>query len=521
MSAWIRPERVSRAINALSQWRKTAKSQAAMHLWPLLALIGAGAKKGHSIAFTEAKDFEFWDRYARYPGESRERGGTSFAQNYYIEPLLEEDKPGDYPHRSPWSIRKRTFANSWHAASFDEANSTWLIQDDYADIFVRRVIARDNHVHRIPVVDLAVWLFREEEFADGASSETLEEHFRNAFPFAQDDYEKLFVFVSEDAQVIFTADRPSQNALREAISATLLPPLQTLSSKSNVQNQEPEPVAPLQSDDVVLMQVKSLIAFGTSGILLKGCPGTSKSWYANKLAATLTTDPKNIFKVQFHPAFGYEDFMEGYLPDEEKKSGFRLANKVFLTACEAASQTTEPVVLIIDEVNRGDPARIFGELLTYIEHDYRNVSFRKPYSGDPAFVPANLFVIGTMNEFDRSITQLDLALVRRLDHIQLKPSSEQVEAFLEDGEFSSQQIERIVEWFEGLQRILPSASGGVGHTYFKNVKRPEQLELMWDYRMLPYCEAVLELEPEKLNNAKRSFSSMYRAVLGQRDMGDE
>lgn len=519
MAVWIRPERVSRAISALSLWRKNAKSQAAMHLWPLLALVGAGARRGHAVAFTEAKDFEFWDTYFRYPSESRDRTGPPFAPHYYVEPLLERDKPSDYPHRGPWSIRKRTFANSWHAADFNEADSTWSLNDNYADSFVRHVLSRDNQIHRVPLVDLAVWLFREQEFQDAATSESLEERFLASFPFAQPDFEKLFVFVPEAPEAIFSSDHADEITLRNVIAAALLPEVETLSTAPSPG--KPEPVEPLPDDDVVLAQVQSLIAFGTSGILLKGCPGTSKTWYAKKLAATLTRNPDHMFQVQFHPAFGYEDFMEGYIPDEGTKSGFRLANKVFLLACETASKTAEPVVLVIDEVNRGDPARIFGELLTYIEHDYRNVPFRKPYSGEPASVPVNLFLIGTMNDFDRSITQLDLALIRRLDHIQLKPSSEQAEAFLEKGSFFPGQIERIIAWFEALQQILPASSGGIGHTYFKNVQRPEQLELMWEYRMLPYCEAILELEPEKLTNAKRSFTAMYRSVLGQRDMGDE
>jgi hypothetical protein len=144
-----------------------------MHLWPLLALVGAGAKKGESVNFTEAKDVEFWDKYARYPGEAREKSIQSeFTPHYYIEPLVQADKASDYPHRSPSTIRKRTFANSWHAAAFDDSTSMWQLGNDYADIFVREVLRRGTSVHRVPVVDLAIWLFREQEFPDGSTSET-------------------------------------------------------------------------------------------------------------------------------------------------------------------------------------------------------------------------------------------------------------------------------------------------------------------------------------------------------------
>jgi 5-methylcytosine-specific restriction protein B len=519
MALWIQPARVTAAISSLSYWRKAAQAQAAMHLWPLLALAEAGAAKKVATPFTETREYEFWDRYARFPEEKRERtGGGGFAQHYYIDALSQQDKPSDYPHRSPWTIRTRTFLNSWHASDFDPASSSWTFKDNFADIFVAKVLSRGGVVHRTPVVDLAVWLFREESFEDSATAESLEERFLDRFRFDRIDYEKLFEFTPEDKDHLFTPEKPLPAALTAAIRNGLVEEASTVIAGGTA----PPPVdEPLEENDPVMQQIRKLIAFGTSGVILKGCPGTSKTWYAKKIARSLSGGrPEHVYQVQFHPAYGYEDFVEGYLPDESSKSGFKLVDKVFLQACDAATSVSTPVVIIIDEINRGDPARIFGEILTYIEHDYRGLKFRKAYSGAEATVPANLFLIGTMNAFDRSITQLDLALIRRLDHIDLKPSSELVASFLEGSEFSSEQIDRIVQWFDAMQTILPESSGGIGHTYFKNVRRPDQLQVMWDYRMLPYCEALLELEPDKLTNAKRSFDSMYRAVLGQRAAGE-
>jgi hypothetical protein len=513
MALWIQPTRLTIAISTLSSWRREAKSQAAMHLWPLLALIEAGVSTSVEKQFTEAKEFEFWNRYFRFPGEVRDRNsGGGFTQHYYVDPLLQLDKPGDYPHRGPWTIRTRTFLNSWHAAEFKEGESSWRLKENFADIFVTKTLSKEGLVHRIPVVDLAVWLFREESFPDGSTADVLEKTFLERFPFQKADYEKLFRFTPEEPSHIFTASSPSKEAVFAGIStALLLPELEP--AKTQIQNALPDP--PLEEDDAVLQQVRSLIALGTSGIILKGCPGTSKTWYAKKIAATLTQQADHVFHVQFHPAYGYEDFVEGYLPDDTTKAGFRLGDKIFLQACATAAKVPTPVVIIIDEINRGDPARILGELLTYIEHDYRGAPFSKAYSGTIAVVPKNLVLIGTMNEFDRSITQLDLALIRRLDHIKLKPSSELVTAFLEPGDFTTGQVDRVVQWFEALQTILPEDSGGIGHTYFKCVTRPDQLQLMWEYRMLPYCEAILELEPDKLVNAERSFASMFKDILGQ------
>jgi len=486
-----------------------------MHLWPLLALMEAGVSTTAEKSFRESNEFDFWDRYFRFPGETRNRNvsGGGFAERYYIDPLLQQDKPGDYPHRGPWTIRTRTFLNSWHAADFKEDSSSWLLKANFADIFVAKVLSKDNEVHRVPVVDLAVWLLRDESFADGSTSETLEARFRERFSFANADFEKLFRFTQENPDHIFANVHPAPETIRAAIESALLP----VEAEPGKKSAPPAATVdePLDDDDPVMQQIRNLIAFGTSGIILKGCPGTSKTWYANKIAATLAKSPEHIFHVQFHPAYGYEDFVEGYVPDQNSKAGFRLVDKVFMEACGVAAKVATPVVVIIDEINRGDPARILGELLTYIERDYRGVQFRKAYSSEPASIPSNLLLIGTMNEFDRSITQLDLALIRRLDHIPLKPSSELVSSFLESGQFTPEQIDRVVHWFEALQAILPQESGGIGHTYFKTVTRPDQLQLMWEYRMLPYCEAILELETDKLTNAKRSFAAMYKGVLGQ------
>jgi hypothetical protein len=174
-------------------------------------------------------------------------------------------------------------------------------------------------------------------------------------------------------------------------------------------------------------------------------------------------------------------------------------------------------MFIIDEINRGDPARIFGELLTYIEHGYRGDKFSKAYTGEPATVPSNLVILGTMNPHDRSVTQLDAALVRRFDHIDMNPDSEILQAFLEDSEgFTGEQVARVVKWFEAMKQLLPF---GVGHTYFYNVKNVEHLQTIWQYRILPYCQSVLELEEQKLASVRASFDGLYKSLIGQEGAG--
>ncbi|MBA3313888.1 MAG: AAA family ATPase [Planctomycetaceae bacterium] len=526
MPKFIKPERVRSAIDALSRWRREAHNQGAQHIWPLLALIERRAAPGTPVVFTESDDRDFWDRYARLPGDSRDRQTASgeFTQGLYVDPLVLQKKPSDYPHRGPSTIRDRTFLNSWRAAVLDHATNTWTLQPEFASIFVREALTKARQVYRVPVVDLAVWLFRRRPFDDDADARTLERTFREVFPFSDDDYRKIFAFREEEADHLFTEREPGDREYLEEIERALVPtgPADTIAQAAPAGVPiDLDAGPPLDDDDPVLIEVKRLVAIHTSGIVLRGCPGTSKTWYANRLARYFVTDPvSHIFRVQFHPSYGYEDFVEGYQPDEDARSGFSIVPRVFREACDLAAELkqsghTGRIVMILDEINRGDPARIFGDLLTYIEHGYRNRTFRLPYTQDEAQVPDNLLLIGTMNHYDRSITQLDLALIRRFDHVDLSPSSGMVRAFLEGSEFSPEQADRIVTWFENLQSILPPASGGIGHTYFKDVRTAEQLFTVWRYRMQPYCEAVLELEPTKLNNAKASFESMRAALMRQ------
>lgn len=427
-------------------------------------------------------------------------------------------KPDTYVNGGPWAIRKRTFLGSWEAVEANSASdpTAWKLKPNFAEIFVEKALTRAGVTHRVPVVDLAAWLFREREFAAKVTARDLEKNFRGEFPFEDADYNRIFEFNEEQPAALFTPDKPAPSAIRDAVQKVLIdekapppdpPPLVT-----------PQHTSLLKVDDSVYTQVMQLLELGTSGIIFRGCPGTSKTWYAKQIAYKLVADTKaHIFQCQFHPSYGYEDFVEGYRPDQEAKSGFKIIDKVFLQACAVARDPATKggyVVFIIDEINRGDPARVFGELLTYIEHGYRGDEFSKAYTGEKVSVPKNLVVLGTMNQFDRSISQLDIALTRRFDHIDLHPDNEIVEEFLEkDGNFKPEQIQRVSKWFTDMQELLKP--WGIGHTFFKDVSRPDQLRLVWQYRMLPYCESILELEPGRMTNVRGSFEGMFKAITGQ------
>lgn len=516
MAKWIQPARVRGAIAGLAYWRDQAKSQPAMHLWPLLALIEAGVNTTEFASFTEAHDFDFWDKFFRYPNEQRERTSQDgFAQHYYVDPLVQLDKPGDYPHRSPSTIRVRTFQNSWKAAQQSTDGDKWKLAPSFATIFDGKVLQKGGVSYRVPVVELAIWLYRDQEFPDTATAKTLEDRFKHDFPFRPSDYDMLFQFNTEPPEHIFTESKPSPEELRHAIEQSLIkekaaiPP--ELFAANDKESEEEMPRSSLVASDPVLLVVRKLMAMGTSGVIFRGCPGTSKTWYAKQIAKALTVRDDHIYQVQFHPSYGYEDFVEGYIPDEQTKSGFKVVDKSFVKACEAATGIDSTVVFIIDEINRGDPARIFGDLLTYIEFGYRGQKFPRAYSSKETSVPPNLLILGTMNRQDRSLTQFDLALMRRFDHIDLEPSAEVIDGFLQaSDDFTPEQISHVTQWFERIQKLLP-----LGHTYFKDASTPEDLQTIWQHRIFPYCETYLEFEPEKLENVRRAFDALVKRLAGQ------
>lgn len=133
-------------------------------------------------------------------------------------------------------------------------------------------------------------------------------------------------------------------------------------------------------------------------------------------------------------------------------------------------------VAVIDELNRGDVARIFGEVLTYLESDYRGVKFTLPFSGKPAVLPDNLIVIATANPFDRSVTDLDDALLRRFWVIELEPDAAVLKSHLQTQGVEAGVVNRTVRLFQILNEAFPF---GFGHTNFLRVKEIEDLSAVW------------------------------------------
>jgi 5-methylcytosine-specific restriction enzyme B len=165
----------------------------------------------------------------------------------------------------------------------------------------------------------------------------------------------------------------------------------------------------------------------TKNLILQGPPGTGKTWLAKRLAYALVgnKDANKVRSFQFHPNLSYEDFIRGWRPSGDGK--LTLVDGPFLEMVnEALKQQNSMFVIVIEEINRGNPAQIFGEMLTLMEADRRNSDCslelcNKKTPNERIYIPENLYVIGTMNIADRSLALVDFALRRRFAFVDLEP----------------------------------------------------------------------------------------------------
>lgn len=251
-------------------------------------------------------------------------------------------------------------------------------------------------------------------------------------------------------------------------------------------------------------------------LILQGAPGVGKTFAAKRLAYAIMgeKDDNRVMQVQFHQNYSYEDFVMGYKPNEE--GGFELKNGVFYRFCKrAAADSEHKYFFIIDEINRGNLSKIFGELLMLIENDYRDKPIQLAYKDEMFAVPSNLYIIGMMNTADRSLAMIDYALRRRFSFFEMKPGFNN--AAFEEGirKLHDPQLNNLVKAIVELNKVIEnddSLGSGfcIGHSYLCNLGYNYELENIVEYDIIPMLREYWFDNDERFNQEAQKLRAAIK-----------
>ena len=230
-------------------------------------------------------------------------------------------------------------------------------------------------------------------------------------------------------------------------------------------------------------------------LILYGPPGTGKTYLAERLARYLVDGGGFSELVQFHTSYAYEDFVQGIRPRVvEGALHYELAAGRFLRFCAKARQAREkPCVLIIDEINRANLARVFGELMYLLEYRHRPIALA---GGGPEFsIPANVYLIGTMNTADRSIALVDQAMRRRFSFIRLRPNYQLLANYLGNRGLPSEEIGRATK---RSNQSIGDEDCELGISFFMVADIATALAHIWQGEVEPYLEEVFFDRPDQM-----------------------
>lgn len=250
-------------------------------------------------------------------------------------------------------------------------------------------------------------------------------------------------------------------------------------------------------------------------VILQGPPGVGKTFSAKRLTYAIMgrKDDSRIEMVQFHQNYSYEDFIMGFKPNEN--GGFELRTGSFYDFCKKASRNPdEPYFFIIDEINRGNLSKIFGELLMLIENGYRGTPIRMAYRDEMFAVPANLHIIGMMNTADRSLAMIDYALRRRFSFFTMKPGLDTDAFGAEISRHKDPRVAKVVKAVSELNgRIAADDSLGegfmIGHSYFCNQPDDEDwIENVVRYDICPMLDEYWFDKREEREKEKKQLTDL-------------
>ena len=412
----------------------------------------------------------------------------------YFDPVARRYRPKGYPHNTAAKVRNDRWPHEDYSIA-SRSGDNLRFASDYVESLAKKTLTAGKEVIRYPEPDLVAWLYRFEPFEEHDTFATVRKKFRTQFNLTRKELQKLFskdAFdnESEDEELFFDKRKLPEELVAEIAKSGTdldLPALiEIIVEKSGPQ--------PIEVDDVVRLALK-----GRGQVILQGPPGTGKTYLArqatarilgasaDEIAAPDTLDeflaqhqvqskselpPEAVGAwdiVQFHPSYNYEDFVRGISSHiDDGQPYFRAENRTVAALSKLAQDCGKPIVLIVDEINRGDISKVLGELIFGLE--YRGQEIRTPYSVDGSAtiaVPSNLYLLATMNTADRSIALIDYAVRRRFDFIDVAPSRDALEKFLADVGLADETSERVLAIYDGVNGLLSGQPDHlIGHTYF-------------------------------------------------------
>ena len=251
-------------------------------------------------------------------------------------------------------------------------------------------------------------------------------------------------------------------------------------------------------------------------VILQGAPGVGKTFAAKRLAYSIMgeKDMNRVKMVQFHQSYSYEDFIMGFRPTE---TGFELKKGVFYEFCRKAAEDDRPYFFIIDEINRGNLSKIFGELFMLIESDKRGVELQLLYADEQFSIPSNVYIIGMMNTADRSLAMLDYALRRRFAFFEMTPAFNSSGFRAYRAKINNPKFDRLIATVEQLNDVIAnddSLGEGfcIGHSYFctNATVTGDWMKSVVEFELIPLLKEYWFDEAAKVKDWSRTLREVVK-----------
>lgn len=382
----------------------------------------------------------------------------------------------------------------------------------------------------IPLLELVAWHYRYEPFAEQLTYSELRSKFIEEFSFTEMEIKLVFTEPSDpetamDGFYDTSTDKKdiaqyvAQKAEAGASGLDYADKRETLSKNERevIVKSTLNTTYPIFDTDIDPRDdaIGAIVEDDERNLLLVGPPGTGKTYESLEIASDLG---ESTFFFQFHQSYSYEDFVEAYEPVPIDGGGveFEPVKKGFRDACEAADEAEGYVFVLLDEINRANVSRVFGELFTLIEYRESNtkksVEQRMLYSDEPLVIPDNLVIMATMNNLDKSTEDVEFALRRRFAQITFPPSTEALRRLL-SGQVRPNELDELCLL---LNTVIEDGGYPLGHTYFKDLESIDELTKLYRRRIRPSVQEYHgEYRQEQLEMIDDMFKKAARMELSE------